>query len=60
MAGNYGYETILISDATATFDRSWNKMEKSIVQILFIILLWQILKDEFAEIMTTSKLLRMI
>ena len=59
MAGNYGYETILISDATATFDRVGINGEKYSAEIIHLTTLAS-LKDEFAEIMSTEELLRLL
>ena len=59
MAGNYGYHTILISDATATFDRMGINGEKYSSEIIHLATLAN-LKDEFAEILDTDQLLRNI
>ncbi|MDA3860839.1 MAG: isochorismatase family protein, partial [Melioribacteraceae bacterium] len=59
MAGNFDYETILISDATATFDRIGINGEKYSSEIIHLTTLAN-LKDEFAEIINTEKLLELI
>ena len=56
MADNYGYETILISDATAAFDGIGINGEKYSSEIVHQITLAN-LKDEFAEIMNTEDLM---
>lgn len=56
MAGNYGYETIVIADATATFDRTGILGEKYSAEIIHLTSLAN-LKDEFAEVMNTADLL---
>jgi len=57
MAGNYGYETIVIADATATFDRTGILGEKYSAEIIHLTSLAN-LKDEFAEILKTEELLK--
>ncbi|RZT95770.1 nicotinamidase-related amidase [Ancylomarina subtilis] len=59
MAGNYGYETLLIEDATATFDRMGIKGEKYPAEMIHQISLCN-LKDEFATIINTAQLLKTI
>ncbi len=59
MAGNYGYETILISDATATFDRVGVNGEKYSSEIIHNTTLAN-LKDEFAKIMNTDTLFELL
>jgi nicotinamidase-related amidase len=59
MAGNYGYSTILIEDATATFDRIGIHGEKYPSEIVHQISLCN-LKDEFAIIMNTTQLLKTV
>ena len=56
MAGNLGFETILIADATATFDRIGINGEKYSAELIHLTTLAS-LKDEFAEIMDTEGLL---
>jgi nicotinamidase-related amidase len=56
MAGNYGYETIVIADATAAFDRTGILAEKYSAEIIHLTSLAS-LKDEFAEVMNTEQLL---
>ncbi len=56
MAGNYGYETILISDATATFDRVGIKGEKYDAETIHLTSLAS-LNGEFAEVVNTEDLL---
>jgi nicotinamidase-related amidase len=59
MAGNLGYDTKLVSDATATFDRIGVNGEKFDSELLHQTTLAN-LKDEFAEVLTTSKLVNSI
>lgn len=59
MAGNYGYKTMLIEDATATFDRIGLQGEKYSSEIIHRTSLAN-LKDEFAEIFNTDQLLNKI
>lgn len=56
MAGNLAYKTIVISDATATFDLLGINGEKYNSDLIHLTTLAS-LKDEFAEIMTTAELL---
>lgn len=56
MAGNYGYETILIADATATFDRMGINGEKYDAETIHQISLAS-LNDEFAEVVDTETLI---
>ena len=59
MAGNFGYNTILVSDATATFDRIGINGEKYSSEIIHLTTLAN-LKDEFAKIINTEKLIEII
>jgi nicotinamidase-related amidase len=59
MAGNYGFETYLISDATATFDRVGIFGEKYDAETIHMTALAN-LKDEFATIWTSQVLLQKI
>ncbi|MDG3581634.1 cysteine hydrolase family protein [Galbibacter pacificus] len=59
MAGNYGYKTILINDATAAFDRVGVNGEKYDAALIHLTTLAN-LKDEFADIISTKKLLEII
>ena len=59
MAGNYGYETILIDDATATFDRIGLHGEKYSSEMVHQISIAN-LKDEFATILNTAQLLKTV
>jgi len=59
MAGNFGYETILIDDATATFDRIGLHGEKYPSEIVHQISIAN-LKDEFATIINTAQLLKTV
>ena len=59
MAGNFGYKTIVISDATATFDRIGINGEKYSSEIIHLTTLAN-LKDEFAEIINTEQLIEII
>lgn len=56
MAGNYGYETYLIADATATFDRIGIKGEKYDAETIHLTSLAS-LKEEFATIWDFKKLM---
>lgn len=55
MAGNYGYETYLISDATATFDRIGVNGEKYDSELIHLTTLAN-LNDEFATVWDSKKL----
>lgn len=57
MAGNYGFDTYLVSDATATFDRTGIKGEHFDSETIHLTSLAS-LKDEFAKIVTTKDILR--
>lgn len=56
MAGNFGYETYLISDATATFDRIGIKGEKYDAETIHLTTLAN-LNEEFATVWTSEKLM---
>ena len=56
MAGNYGYETYLISDATAAFDRLGINGEKYDSELIHLTTLAN-LNDEFAVVWNSEKLL---
>ncbi|EAY25066.1 cysteine hydrolase family protein [Microscilla marina] len=56
MAGNLGYHTYLIADATATFDRVGINGEKYKAETLHLTTLAN-LRDEFATVMNTAQLL---
>lgn len=56
MAGNFGYETYVISDATATFDRIGINGEKYDAEIIHLTTLAN-LKEEFATIWSSDELL---
>lgn len=58
MAGNLGFRTIVISDATATFDRRFKGKYFSAAQMHEMAL--ASLNGEFAEIMTTKEVLKLI
>lgn len=58
MAGNYGFRTIVVSDATATFDRRFRGKYFSAKTMHENAL--ASLNNEFAEIMTTKELLRLL
>ncbi|ASW73246.1 isochorismatase [Chryseobacterium piperi] len=57
MSGNYGYETYVISDATAAFDRIGINGEKYDAEIIHYTTLAN-LNDEFATIWNSEKLLK--
>jgi nicotinamidase-related amidase len=56
MAGNFGYETYVVSDATATFDRSSPTGKKFTAEQMHEMSLAS-LHDEFATVLTTNELL---
>ena len=56
MAGNFGYETYLISDATATFDRIGINGEKYDAETIHLTTLAS-LNEEFATVWTFEKLM---
>ena len=56
MAGNFGYETYLISDATATFDRIGINGEKYDAELIHLTALAN-LNEEFATVINSEKLL---
>ncbi|MBN2730855.1 MAG: cysteine hydrolase [Balneolaceae bacterium] len=59
MAGNYGYETILISDATATFNRVGIDGKTYSSELIHATSLAS-LNNEFADIISTKQLLKKI
>ncbi len=59
MAGNYGYETYLIADATATFDRIGINGEKYKAELMHQTALAS-LDEEFATVITTKDLLEVL
>ena len=59
MAGNYGYRVILVSDATATFDRVGINGEKYDAETMHLTSLAS-LNDEFATVVNTEDLLDII
>ncbi len=59
MAGNFGFETILISDATATFDRIGINGEKFSSEIIHQTTLAS-LNEEFAMVINTEELLALV
>lgn len=59
MAGNLGFETFLIADATATFDRLGIKGEHYSAETIHLTSLAS-LREEFAEIMDTDQLLELM
>jgi nicotinamidase-related amidase len=56
MAGNFGYQTYLVSDATATFDRTSSTGKKFSAEQIHEISLAS-LHEEFATVLTTQELL---
>ena|SRR5690606_3685069 len=56
MAGNYGYDTYLISDATATFDRTGITGEKYDSELIHLTTLAN-LDNEFATVLNSKELL---
>ena len=59
MAGNYGYRVILVSDATATFDRVGIHGEVYDAETVHLTSLAS-LNEEFAEVMSTERILEVI
>jgi nicotinamidase-related amidase len=59
MAGNYGYETFLISDATATFDKIGVNGEAYVAEVIHHTALAS-LKDEFATIISSEELFKLL
>ncbi len=59
MAGNFGFDTILISDATATFDRIGINGERFDAEIIHQTTLAN-LNDEFAQVIDTEKLIELV
>ena len=59
MAGNLGFDTLLISDATATFDRVGINGELFPAELIHQTTLAN-LQDEFAQIIDTQKLLELV
>jgi len=59
MAGNYGYNTYLISDATATFDKVGINGEKYDAEQIHQISLAS-LKNEFATVLTSKEIIRLL
>ena len=59
MAGNFGFDTILISDATATFDRIGINGEKFSSELIHQTTLAN-LNNEFAKVIDTNKLLDIV
>lgn len=55
MAGNYGYETFVISDATATFNKTGMNGEVYLSELIHDTALAS-LKDEFATVMSSAAL----
>lgn len=59
MAGNYGYDNLLIADGTATFDRIGINGEKFDSELIHQTSLAS-LNGEFAEVITTETLLKLV
>lgn len=57
MAGNYGYETFVVDDATATFDRKGRDGKVYAADVIHHTALAS-LHDEFATVLSTSELLK--
>lgn len=57
MAGNFGYETFVVSDATATFDRIGVDGKKYSAEIMHETALAS-LNDEFATILTAEEIIK--
>ena len=58
MAGNFGFEVVLIADATATFDRIGIHGERYDSELIHQTTLAS-LNEEFAEVIATKKLLEL-
>ena len=58
MAGNYGYNTYLVEDATATFDKIGVNGEKFPAQLIHDTALAS-LNEEFATVITTSDVVKL-
>ena len=56
MAGNLGYETILVSDATATFGKTGINGEKYSAETMHLVNLAS-LNEEFADVITTEEVM---
>lgn len=59
MAGNFGYDTLLISDATATFDRKGINGEIFSAEIIHQTTLAN-LNEEFCKVINTKQLLELV
>ena len=59
MAGNYGFKTYLISDATATFDKKGVNGEKYDSNLIHKTALAS-LNDEFADVLSSADLLKLL
>ncbi len=59
MAGNYGYKTYVVADASATFDKTGINGEKFDAELIHQTALAS-LKDEFATIITTKEALQQV
>jgi len=59
MAGNFGFDTLLISDATATFDRIGINGERFDAEIIHQTTLAN-LNNEFAQVIDTEKLIELV
>lgn len=59
MAGDYGFETFLISDATATFDRIGINGEKFSAEIIHQTALAN-LNNDFAKVIDTKRILELV
>ncbi|MRX41290.1 isochorismatase family protein [Flavobacterium sp. LC2016-23] len=59
MAGNLGFDVLVISDATATFDRAGVNGEKFDSELIHQISLAS-LHNEFAQVITTEKVLELV
>jgi len=59
MAGNYGYNTIVISDATATFEKIGITGETYTSELVHHTALAS-LKDEFAAVMSSEELFALL
>lgn len=59
MAGNFGFDTYVVSDATATFDRTGYDDQKYLAEDIHKISLTS-LHQEFATVVDTNTLLKLV
>jgi nicotinamidase-related amidase len=59
MAGNFGFDTYVVSDATATFSKTGIKGERYSAEIIHLTALAS-LKDEFTDVVATEELFKIL